>query len=379
LRIDLRFGSVPAEDPPVFATGIALIDPTATLVQFLSHAGDILATNGPLVGQRSTTLGTIFPWDAAAGRTYQLAGYGTRAESFRWNFWTTPATPAARNTNQFFRAQQPAWVNEIHHRNFGDDLDRGVEIAGRAGFSLAGWRLISYLPDGTTGSSINLSGSIPNESNGFGALWFPFNNLRPESGAGVALVGLDGEVHDFVGYGAAVIAGAEPATGLISRTTNAEPEDSAVGSSLQMTGAGITRDEFRWNADPIPATRGRLNTGQSFLTTVYKATFTVRAPNITDPVLFPSLRARLLTRDFQRVVATSVVGGSGGATVPLASQPRDIEVYMVLENNPVDLNNLTVALDVLSFFPDRPITDQTIEFTNLRLERLVIPGYPATR
>lgn len=379
LRIDLRFGSVPAEDPPVFATGIALIDPTATLVQFLSHAGDILATNGPLVGQRSTTLGTIFPWDAAAGRTYQLAGYGTRAESFRWNFWTTPATPAARNTNQFFRAQQPAWVNEIHHRNFGDDLDRGVEIAGRAGFSLAGWRLISYLPDGTTGSSINLSGSIPNESNGFGALWFPFNNLRPESGAGVALVGLDGEVHDFVGYGAAVIAGAEPATGLISRTTNAEPEDSAVGSSLQMTGAGITRDEFRWNADPIPATRGRLNTGQSFLTTVYKATFTVRAPNITDPVLFPSLRARLLTRDFQRVVATSVVGGSGGATVPLASQPRDIEVYMVLENNPVDLNNLTVALDVLSFFPDRPIADQTIEFTNLRLERLVIPGYPATR
>src|SRR5918994_1184893 len=70
-------------------------------------------------------------------------------------------------------AQPPAtavFVNEIHYDNAGADADEGVEVAGRAGIVLQGWRIRPY--NGGTGAPYGsirwLGGTIPDQGQGFG-------------------------------------------------------------------------------------------------------------------------------------------------------------------------------------------------------------------
>ena len=55
------------------------------------------------------------------------------------------------------------WINEIHYDNAGTDVGEFIEIAGTAGFDLAGYSLVVYNGSngGTYGTTL-LSGVIPN-------------------------------------------------------------------------------------------------------------------------------------------------------------------------------------------------------------------------
>ena len=65
----------------------------------------------------------------------------------------------------------PVWINEIHYDNASGDVGEFVEIAGISGTDLTGYSISLYNgSNGTTYGSISLSGILPNESNGFGAL-----------------------------------------------------------------------------------------------------------------------------------------------------------------------------------------------------------------
>lgn len=160
------------------------------------------------------------------------------------------------------------WINEIHYDNIGSpDSNEGVEVAGKSGFDLTGWMIILY--NGATGNtytSMTLNGTIPNEQNGYGALWFGLGADGMQNGApdGLALVSPDGTVIKFISYEGVFTAIIGPASSLTSTDIGvAESNNTAVGYSLQLIGAGNKYSDFTWS-NPMASTKGTVNTGQTF-------------------------------------------------------------------------------------------------------------------
>ena len=151
------------------------------------------------------------------------------------------------------------WINEIHYDNQNIDVDEGVEIAGPAGTSLAGYSLVGY--DGNTGqayTNVDLAGAIDEEGCGLGALWFPIVGLENGPDA-VALLDPASNLVQFLSYEGLVVGSEGPATSVQSLRL---PVDQAVPGSteatLQLTGTGVEVSDFTWTI-PGVATRGMLN------------------------------------------------------------------------------------------------------------------------
>lgn len=81
--------------------GLALVDASNTVVQFLSYEGTFAATNGPANGMTSTDIGVSESGSGAAGNSLQLAGTGTQYSDFAWQAEAT-STFGACNTGQTF-------------------------------------------------------------------------------------------------------------------------------------------------------------------------------------------------------------------------------------------------------------------------------------
>ena len=97
------------------------------------------------------------------------------------------------------------FVNELHYDNAGTDSGELIEVAGPAGTDLSGWSLVLY--NGSNGSAYNtreLSGTIPDQSGGYGTVDFPIAGLQNGSPDGVALVnGTQVETQSFTSVAAA--------------------------------------------------------------------------------------------------------------------------------------------------------------------------------
>ena len=157
------------------------------------------------------------------------------------------------------------WVNEVHYDNDGADTGEGVEIAGPAGTSLAGWSLVLYNGNGASVyRTVALSDAVPAQQAGFGTVWVPVVGLQNGAPDGLALVAPDGSVAQFLSYEGVVAAADGPASGLVSADLGvAESGTTPAGYSLQAVGAGAEAEDFAW-ADAQPATPGAPNAGQTF-------------------------------------------------------------------------------------------------------------------
>jgi hypothetical protein len=63
------------------------------------------------------------------------------------------------------------FINEIHYDNTEGDTGEAIEVAGRAGTDLSGWRLVLYNGNGgAVYDTIDLSGAIPDEQDSCGTL-----------------------------------------------------------------------------------------------------------------------------------------------------------------------------------------------------------------
>ncbi|MCB9066343.1 MAG: choice-of-anchor D domain-containing protein [Calditrichae bacterium] len=165
-----------------------------------------------------------------------------------------------------FVSATDVFINEIHYDNDGTDIGEGVEIAGPAGTDLSGWQIVLY--NGATGASygtINLSGVIADQDNGFGTLAFFRAGIQNGDPDGLALVDDLGNVIQFLSYDGEFTATNGPATGLPSTDIIVnEPTTSPVGESLQLGGNGTIYENFSWN--PAAAeTFGSINNSQSFV------------------------------------------------------------------------------------------------------------------
>ena len=173
-----------------------------------------------------------------------------------------------------------AFINEIHYDNSGTDQGEGVEIAGSAGKSLAGWSLVLYNGgNGTSYETINLSGIFTNEHNGYGFMNFSIPGMQNGAPDGIALVDNLGQVVQFLSYEGTLVASGGPANGMLSIDIGqSETSGTQVGHSLQLTGTGSVYSDFTW-ADDAANTAGVLNNNQIF-------TGSNQAPSvsITSPV-----------------------------------------------------------------------------------------------
>ena len=177
-----------------------------------------------------------------------------------------PATLTATDACDLSAAAASPWINEMHYDNAGTDVGEFFEIAGPAGTNLANYTLFLYngAGGGTYGSMI-LSGTIPNQSNGFGTVSFayPVNGLQNGAPDGVALVG-NGMVVQFLSYEGVMVAVGGPANGMTSTDIGVfEAGTEPVGQSLRLSGTGNKYADFVWNS-PATATPGTINTGQNF-------------------------------------------------------------------------------------------------------------------
>ena len=166
---------------------------------------------------------------------------------------------------------QTVFINEIHYDNTGADSGESIEIAGPATTNLSSWSLVLY-NGGTPGAAVvygtkSLSGTIPNQQNGYGTLSFPYpvDGLQNGGNDGIALVNSSGVVVQLISYEGVFTASGGPANGQTSVDIGAsEAGSSPVGQSLQLKGSGTTYSNFTWNA-PSTASAGTTNTGQTFV------------------------------------------------------------------------------------------------------------------
>lgn len=168
------------------------------------------------------------------------------------------------------------WINELHYDNQGPDTDDGFEIAGASGTDLSSYNLLLYngsVP-GTIGqvySNRVLSGVIPNQSNGYGAVWFSYDNGAgngTQNGPdGVALVVNTTTVIQFLSYEGTILAVNGAASGMTSEDIGVVEAGTGtnltvLNNSLQLCGTGTNYASFAWTTNS-PNTRGLINACQS--------------------------------------------------------------------------------------------------------------------
>lgn len=163
----------------------------------------------------------------------------------------------------------PPWINEIHYENAGADSQEGLEIAGPAGRSLAGWRILHY--NGSGGAvidSLDLSGSLPDDGSGYGFVFFAMAPLQNGPADGLALVDPEGVVVEFLSWEGVVTATGGSASGSTSVDVGVTESSSTPSNySLQRTGSGSEGADYVWAAAQ-PASPGTINLGQSVVVAV---------------------------------------------------------------------------------------------------------------
>lgn len=170
------------------------------------------------------------------------------------------------------------WINEFHYDHLVRlgtiEVGEFVEIAFPAGIDPNLYKLEFYRgPGGQLYNEQNLDSIIARDQEGFTFMVFPYSNgnLVQDGNGGMALVGRDGTVYDFVSYGGAFTA----TDGLAAGTTATdcgftETAQTPLASSIRRTGVGCAPDQFTWVDGPLTGgiasliqSASGLNEGQS--------------------------------------------------------------------------------------------------------------------
>lgn len=295
--------------------GMALIDDSGTVIQFLSYEGSFAAVGGPADGLVSVDIGVTESSSTQIGDSLQLRGTGSEYEDFTWQL------PAADSFGQINDGQSfsgsssgcgstPAnlWINEIHYDNDSIDIDEAVEIAGEAGTDLSCYSLVFYNGNDGTAYMINtLVGTLPDLGNGYGVANFLIPDIQNGAPDGVALVFDTTQVVQFLSYEGSFTATDGPAAGSTSADIGFSEEPApAAGQSLYLTGHGNSYQDFSW-AGPAASTWDALNNGQIIDDSATGGPFTIFHMN--------DAHSRVLPHEFDvpevdDVVEMEMVGGA---------------------------------------------------------------------
>jgi len=154
------------------------------------------------------------------------------------------------------------WINEIGYDDPGTDDMEFIEVAGPAGFNLAGCNLVFYNGGNQmVYGTFALSGIIPNESAGVGALSFTLPFTIQNATEGVALE-CGGTLIEFITYEGTFIANGGIANGVTGTPTGTDAGTDGEFRTLQNMGSDSSGPWF----SNQPQSPGLLNgaVGQNF-------------------------------------------------------------------------------------------------------------------
>ncbi len=162
----------------------------------------------------------------------------------------------------------PVWINEIDYDNQGTDDSEFIELAGRSGTSLAGYKIVLYNGNSETtyGSTHELgdSDALAGDANQLGTwvLDLPTNGLQ-NGPDGIALI-FGSTVVQFLSYEGLFTAQSGLASGYTSVDVGvSETNSSDSSNSLQLVGNGSSYEDFSW-VSATERSPGAPNAGQSF-------------------------------------------------------------------------------------------------------------------
>lgn len=210
---------------------------------------------------------TILYLDALGSATIETSKLALNAAEFK-GFSPETLLFGCPTQTSFILPEKP-WINEFHYDNDGTDEGEFVEIAGKAGINLGGYKLLFYNGgDGKVYKTITLSGIVADENGGYGAVSFPISGIQNGPADGFALVSGSGEVLEFISYEGVVIAVDGNASGHAS--TDAEVAE----ESFTPVGASVSLNPLnRWKYTTT-ATPGQLNPGQHWPVVIESTTIT---------------------------------------------------------------------------------------------------------
>ncbi len=211
-------------------------------------------------------------------------------------------------------AAQTVFINEIHYDNSGADTNEGVEVAGPAGTDLTGWTIVPY--NGNTAAAAvtytpigTLSGTIPNQQNGYGTVYVSIAGLQNGPRDGVALVNASSTVVQLLSYEGVFTASNGPANGMTSTDIGVSQGGTLADTqTMQLQGSGTGYADFTWTA-AAAATRGAVNTGQTFVAPLPTL-------NIND---VSQAETNAGTTTFTFTVSLTAPAGPGGVTFDIAT------------------------------------------------------------
>lgn len=140
--------------------GIALVDDTGAVVQFLSYEGSFTAVGGPADGMTSTDIGVSEASGTAVGDSLQLTGTGTTYEDFAWAS-PQPNTFGAVNAGQSFGSgggggpAAPPVINEFVFNHTGSDVAAFIEVLGDANADYSAYTVLEIEGDSSGAGTID--------------------------------------------------------------------------------------------------------------------------------------------------------------------------------------------------------------------------------
>jgi len=128
--------------------GVALVDASSQVVQFLSYEGSFVAVGGPADGMTSTDIGVTEGSSTPVGASLQLTGTGTTYSDFTW---TAPQTSTFNNVNTgqtFGGISGPSGpvINEFSASTTGTDVEY-VEVYGDADTDYSAYTILEIEGD----------------------------------------------------------------------------------------------------------------------------------------------------------------------------------------------------------------------------------------
>lgn len=211
--------------------GMALVDPSGAVIEFLSYEGTFTAVGGPADGLTATDIGASESGSGSVDGSIQRDAAGS---------WTTGDTNTFGACNAGGPPPPPGRISELHYDNDGTDAGEAVEVEGPAGTDLTGWQIVLY--NGSGGGSYHtetLSGALAETCDGRGVVSVAISGIQNGSPDGLALVDGTGKVVEFLSYEGTFTATDGPASGMESTDIGVQEGSSTpVGQSLQRDAAG---------------------------------------------------------------------------------------------------------------------------------------------
>jgi len=194
------------------------------------------------------------------GQTYYF-----RIFTFRDGVWTsgTEVTESPKVGCSYLGGDF-IYLNELHFTNKNTEVDKGIEIAGLAGINLENYLLAIYTNQSYLERIINLSGTIEDEGQGYGAVWIPDPDLFFASA--IALVNrVTGTTTDFIAHRVhGVVAINGPAEGQPAYWQGVDEDpNTPVNYSIQRQGDIACPNTSQSWVGPAVASRGQLNFAQA--------------------------------------------------------------------------------------------------------------------